>query len=121
MIFTELEEFGKEFKKLLKKYKSLTEDFEDFKLALEDDPIGDELPKDHIVRISWLWEEVQGEFYKVRKFLCKSLRSNWDLRLIYKYSREGQSIEFLEIEFIEIFHKNKKENHDIKRIKKYYK
>jgi len=39
MIFTELSEFLKEFKKLLKKYPSLSDDFDDFKIALEDDPI----------------------------------------------------------------------------------
>jgi len=43
------------------------------------------------------------------------------MRLVYKYSGEDNSIEFCEIEFIEIFHKNQKENHDIERIKKYYK
>lgn len=121
MIFSECKEFQKEFKKLLKKYNSLESDFEVFKIALEDDPIWAELPRDHIVQISGLWKDISWDFYKVRRFFCKSLRWNWDLRLIYKYSYEERSIEFVEIEFIEIFHKNQKGNHDRERIRKYYK
>lgn len=120
MLFKELDEFKKEFKKLSKKYHSLNQDFNDFKFWLEDDPTWKDLPKDHIIRISWLWEKIEWEFYKIRRFLCKSLMSNGDIRIIYKYSYEDNTIEFCEIEFIEIFHKNKKENHDIERIKKYY-
>jgi len=120
MKFIELKEFLNEFKKLSKKYKSLEEDFKDFKLSIEDDPTWKELPSEHIVNISWLGDNIDGDFYKVRRFFCKSLKSKWDLRIVYKFSNESNSIEFCEIEFIEIFHKNTKENHDIKRIKKYY-
>jgi archaellum component FlaC len=38
MIFNELEEFKKEFKKLSKKYNSLENDFFDLKLLLEKSP-----------------------------------------------------------------------------------
>ena len=120
MIFKELNEFKKEFKKLLKKYHSLTDDFDDLKSLLENNPIWDNLPKNHIVKISWLWENIKWYFYKVRKFYCKSLKTNSVIRIIYKYNNEYESIEFCEIEFIEIYHKNKKSNHDIERITKYY-
>jgi len=120
MIFNNLLEFDKEFKRLSRKYHSLNNDFEIFLSWLEDDPLWKDLPENHIVQISWLWESIEWKFYKVRKFYCKSLKSNWDIRIIYKYSIETNSIEFCEIEFIEIFHKNNKENHDIERIKKYY-
>ncbi len=118
MIFKNLNEFDKELKKLCKKYSSLKEDFEDLKRLLEISPKWDILPQNHIVQISWLWEKINGNFYKIRKFLCKSLKSKWKIRIIYRYFDEN--IEFCEIEFIEIFHKNQKENHDIERIKKYY-
>jgi hypothetical protein len=53
--------------------------------------------------------------------LCDSLRSNREIRIIYKYSKETETIEFKEIiEFIEMYQKNEKENNDIERIKKYY-
>ncbi len=120
MIFKEIAEFKKELKKLSKKYPSLIEDFGDLKSLLETSPKWEILPKNHIVRISWLWKEIVEEFYKIRRFSCKSLRTNWDIRIIYKYCYEDRTIEFCEIEFIEIFHKNQKENHDIERIKKYF-
>ena len=119
MIFKKLKKFEKEFKKLSKKYHSLHWDFNDLIFWLEDDPTWKDLPKNHIVRISWLWEKVHSKVYKVRKFYCQSLKSNWDIRIIYRYSEESDEIEFCEIEFIEIFHKNTKDNHDIERIKKY--
>lgn len=121
MEFKELEEFKKEFKKLCKKYKSFEGDFLRFKNFLKLDPIWNTLPKEHIVRIAWLWEKIEWEFYKVRRFLCDSLRSNREIRIIYKYSKETETIEFKEIiEFIEMYQKNEKENNDIERIKKYY-
>jgi hypothetical protein len=54
MIFKELSEFEKEFNKLSKKYNSLYSDFQDLKTFLELSPTWDILPKNHIVRISWL-------------------------------------------------------------------
>ncbi len=120
MIFKELNEFKKEFKKLLKKYHSLADDFDDLKSLLEASPIWDILPENHIVKISWLWEKISWDFYKVRKFYCRSLKTNSVIRIIYKYNSEFESIEFCEIEFIEIYHKNQKSNHDIDRIKKKY-
>lgn len=119
MIFTDTDEFKKEYKKLLKKYPSLCDDLNLLKDVLWDDPLGKELPKEHIVPISGLWEDIWGKFYKVRRFLCKSLRSKTDIRVVYKYIDEERKIEFQEIKFIEIFHKNQKENHNISRIKKY--
>ncbi len=120
MIFKELDEFKKEFKKLSKKYHSLCDDFEDFKLLLENSPIWEILPKNHIVKISWLWENINWDFYKVRRFYCKSLKTNSVIRIIYKFDSQSESIDFFEIEFIEIFHKNQKSNHDIMRIKKIF-
>lgn len=110
-----LKEFDKEFKNLSKKFGSLDEDFEVFLKALMVNP------RWHI-RISWLWNNIKWEFYKVKKFYCTSMQkvNSW-FRIIYWYLEEKNRIEFKKIEFIEIYHKNKKSNHDEKRIKKYYK
>ncbi len=115
-------EFEKEFKKLSKKYPSLKDDLDTFLLTLELDPIWDSILSNHIVKISWLWEDIKWDFYKVRKFVCKSIAwnssSSW-IRIIYKYSSKN-NIELFDIEFIEMYHKNNKTNHDIDRIKKIY-
>ena len=116
-----LKDFEKELKKLSKKYPSLKEDLDDFCKVLELDPTWETLLSSHIVKISWLWEKVEWDFFKVRKFVCRSISwnsSNSWIRIIYKYLQD--IVEFCEIEFIEIYHKNDKSNHDIERIKKYY-
>jgi len=115
-------EFEKEFKKLSRKYPSLKDDLDTFLLTLELDPIWESILSNHIVKIAWLWEDIKWDFYKVKKIVCKSIAwnsSNSWIRIIYKYSNEN-SIELCEIEFIEIYHKNQKSNHDIDRIKKNY-
>lgn len=115
-------EFEKEFKKLSRKYPSLKGDLDTFLLTLELDPIWESILSNHILKISWLWENIKWDFYKVRKFVCKSIAwnsSNSWIRIIYKHSSDN-SIELCEIEFIEIYHKNNKTNHDIERIKKIY-
>ncbi len=123
MKFNFWKEFEKEFKKLSKKYLSLKNDLDVFCETLEFDPIWENLLSNHIVKISWLWEDVKWDFYKVRRFVCKSIAwnsSNSWIRIIYKYEKNLNIINFEEIEFIEIYHKNNKENHDIERIKNNY-
>lgn len=117
------DEFENEFNKLCKKYKSLEEDFETFLLTLEIDPCWENTLSNHIVQIAWLGWSIKEKFYKVRKFVCKSISWNSSqsgIRIIYRYSKELDAIEFFEVEFIEIYHKNQKENHDSERIKKYF-
>ncbi len=112
--FLQHEEFTHEFKKLAKKRKTLAKDFELFCKVLKMDP------RQHIA-INWLWESVEWKFYKVKKFVCRSIAKNsknsW-IRIIYRYMEDTETIEFSEITFIEIYHKNQKENHDSQRIKK---
>jgi len=116
--FKELEEFQKEFKKLSSKFNSLKDDFQVLKDVLEIDPTGKSIMAWKVERISGLWDEVDWEFYKIRRFRCKSHSKNssdsW-IRIIYRYEESSAEIEF---KFIEIFQKSKKPNHDIKRIKK---
>ncbi len=90
-------EFEKEFKKLAKKYLSLKLDLDVFCETLEFDPIWESILSSHIVKISWLWEEVKWDFYKVRRFVCKSIAwnsSNSWIRIVYKYEKSLNIINF---------------------------
>lgn len=111
MQIQKLPEFEKEFKKLAQKYASLEDDFSIFENVLVT------FPKDNI-RIEWLGKDVKWEFYKVKKFRCQSIArqsQNSGIRIVYRYL---ENEEIIELTYIEIYHKNQKENHDIERIKK---
>ncbi len=108
--------FQKQFEKLKKKYPSLEKDFEIFCLARETNPIGYE---PNIVRIWSLGERVYLPFYKVRKFPLTCMRlANSGIRIVYVYDGESKMIEF--IEFVEIYHKNDRDNHDTELILREY-
>lgn len=109
MIFDELSEFKKDLKGLLKKYGSLNEDLEIVKKVL--DVLPDERPQ-FSYRIDNLGLETC--VIKVKKIACKSLKGrgvNSGLRLIYAHFVKDQKITF-----IELYHKNDKENEDKQRI-----
>lgn len=106
-----LPEFEKERKQLCKKYASLEEDFSVFEKVLENSPRGN-------IPIDWLGKDVEWEFYKVKKFRCQSIArqsQNSGIRIVYRYL-ENEDI--IELTYIEMYHKNQKENHDIERIRK---
>ena len=107
--FDELSEFRKDLKQLLKKYRSLKEDLEVVKLDLNDEP-GESPP--FSLRIDNL--ALETCVIKVKKIACKALKGkgvNSGLRLIYAHFSDDQKITF-----IELYHKNDKENEDKKRI-----
>ena len=109
MTFNELAEFKKDLKGLLKKYRTLNEDLEIVKKVLEIMP--DERPP-FSFRIEGLGLETC--VIKVKKIACKALKGrgvNSGLRLIYAHFNEEQRITF-----IELYHKNEKENEDRQRI-----
>jgi mRNA-degrading endonuclease YafQ of YafQ-DinJ toxin-antitoxin module len=109
MTFNELKEFKKDLKGLLKKYRTLNEDLEIVKKVLEVMP--DERPP-FSFRIEGLGLETC--VIKVKKIACKALKGrgvNSGLRLIYAHFNEEQRITF-----IELYHKNEKENEDRQRI-----
>lgn len=114
MVFRELEEFKKDLKRLLKKYRSLDEDLAIVRKVLKLEPR--ERPP-----FSFRVEGLGIDLYviKVRKIACKSLKGrgvNTGLRLVYAYfDNKG------EIVFIELYHKNDKENEDRERILKNFK
>lgn len=113
-----LNEFARDFQKLLKKFKTLEDDLETFintQLNLYHKQKVDNLG---VVRISNLAID-SPKIFKARKFACKSLRGTGvksGMRIIYAYYEEEDLVEF-----IEIFFKGDKENEDRDRIFRYYK
>jgi mRNA-degrading endonuclease YafQ of YafQ-DinJ toxin-antitoxin module len=109
MTFDELIEFEKDLKNLLKKYRTLKDDLEVVKKVLE------VLPKERppfSFRIDNLGLETC--VIKVKKIACKALKGRGvdsGLRLIYAHFEAEQKITF-----IELYHKNDKENDDRQRI-----
>jgi mRNA-degrading endonuclease YafQ of YafQ-DinJ toxin-antitoxin module len=109
MIFAELEEFKRDLKTLLKKHRTLIEDLKVVKKVLTVAP--DERPP-YSFRIDDL--ALETCVIKVKKIACKALKGrgvNSGLRLIYAYFKEDEKIVF-----IELYHKNDKENEDKQRI-----
>ena len=109
MTFEELSEFKKDLKKLLKKYRSLNDDLIIVKKVLEVNP--NERPP-----FSFQIDNLGIEtcIIKVKKIACKSLKgrgANSGLRLVYAHFEEE-----MKIIFIELYHKNNKENEDRQRI-----
>ena len=110
MIFLELDEFKKDLKSLTKKYRSLSEDLEVVKQVLIVVP--NERPP-FSFEISDLG--LSTCVIKVKKIACKSLKGrgvNSGLRLIYAHFPEEDKIVF-----VELYHKNNKENEDRDRIR----
>lgn len=104
-----LPEFDKDLKLLLKKYRTLNDDLEEVKTILRKKP--DERPP-FSFRIDNLVLETC--IIKVKKIACKALKGrgvNSGLRLIYAHFEKEQKITF-----IELYHKNDKENEDRQRI-----
>lgn len=109
MTFDELAEFKKDFKNLLKRYRTLNDDLGVVKRVLEVTP--DERPP-FSFRVDNLG--IETCIIKVKKIACKALKGrgvNSGLRLIYAHFDEKQRIVF-----IELYHKNDKENEDRQRI-----
>lgn len=109
MTFVELDEYKKDLKKLLKKYRSLNDDLEIVRKVLSVEP-GERPP--FSFRIDDLG--IETCVIKIKKIACKSLKGrgvNTGLRLIYAHFEEEQKIIF-----VELYHKNKKDTEDRDRI-----
>ena len=114
MTFDEITEFKKDLKNLLKKYRTLNDDLDVVKRVLEFTP--DERPP-FSFRIDNL--DLETWIIKVKKIACKALKGrgvNSGLRLIYAHFPDEQKITF-----IELYHKNDKENEDKTRITENFK
>jgi mRNA-degrading endonuclease YafQ of YafQ-DinJ toxin-antitoxin module len=114
MIFEELDEYKKDMKSLLKKYKTLDEDLLTLKQVLETKP---DANPGFSFRIDNLG--IETCVIKMKKIACKALKGrgvNSGLRLVYAYfEKEGKII------FVELYHKNDKENEDRQRIMENFK
>ena len=109
MKFETLTEFEKDLKQLLKKYRTLNSDLEDVKKVLKIRP--DAQPP-FSFRIDGLG--ITTCVIKIKKIASDSFKgrgSNSGFRLIYAYFKEEQRIVF-----VELYHKNNKENEDRQRI-----
>jgi mRNA-degrading endonuclease YafQ of YafQ-DinJ toxin-antitoxin module len=109
MIFDELNEFSKDCKYLLKKYRSLNDDLDVVKSILKILP--NERPP-FSYRIENLG--IDRCVIKIKKIACRSLKGpgiNSGLRLIYTYFEKEEKIVF-----IELYHKADKEGEDKERI-----
>ena len=109
MKFDEFEEYKKDFRGLLKKYRTLNDDIKVVKQVLEVMP--NERPP-FSFRIDNLG--IEPCVIKVKKIACKALKGrgvNSGLRLVYAHFPADQRIVF-----IELYHKNDKENEDRQRI-----
>ena len=112
--FLQTPEFEREFKKLSSKYQNLDQDFEGFRKALSS-----YLPElmRGVVRISNLGHKIKYPFFKAKHFRSSACRGKGVMsgfRIIYTFDQNRKTIVF-----IEMYHKNKKKECDISRIKKY--
>jgi len=113
-----LPEFERDLKKLLKKYRTLEEDIKVFENTALKMCHKLNVEYDGILPIANLGIE-HPKIYKVKKFACKSLKGKGvqsGIRIIYAYFFDEDIIEY-----IEIYHKNDKENEDKERIFQHYK
>lgn len=114
--YGQAEEFKKDFKKLLKRFRSLEEDLELVKTAA--------IELFHLQKINNLsvfpipgfcTEEIL--ICKITKFACKALKgrgSKSGIRVIYAFHDK-----VMRVDFIEIYFKADQENEDRERIKRY--
>lgn len=129
MIFEELDEFKKDLKSLLKKYRSLNEDLKVVRKILEVLP--DERPP-FSYRIDNLG--IETCVIKVKKIACKALKGkgvNSGLRLVYAFFESVEAVNqddevikegrAAKIVMVELYHKNSKANEDRDRIKRNFK
>ena len=114
MEFDTLTAFDKDLKQLLKRYRTLNDDLEDVKTILKVKP--EERPP-FSFRIDNL--DLESCIIKVKKIACRALKGrgvNTGLRLIYAHFEKEEKIIF-----VELYHKNDKENEDRERILKNFK
>jgi hypothetical protein len=115
---TRLPEFEKDLRRLLKRFRTLKEDLDNFiKYGMVPyHKLGED--NGGIVRIPDLGFD-QPKIFKARKFACRSMKGKGvqsGIRVIYANFEDIDKIEL-----IEIYYKGDKENEDRKRIIKHYK
>ena len=120
IIYKETDRFKKDFKHLLKKFKTLNCDFEMVKKATIEVFHINNIDNNSIFLIDGQQNESLKDkikIYKIKKIACRSLKGfgcNSGLRIIYAYFKEENVVEFLQF-----YHKNESENGDRNMIKEY--
>ena len=112
--FEETEVFVRDFKKLRRKFSSLPDDLEILKQYEIKLFHLKKIDKHGIIQIQGVGNTNVLQFYKIKKFACKSLKgrgANSGLRVIYAYFPEK-----LKVVFLEIYFKATKENENRQRI-----
>jgi len=102
MNYNETKEFVRDFKKLLKKFPSLTDDLKINKQYRIELFHLKEIDSRSVFEIQRVGNTDELQFFKVKKFQCKSLKGHGaksGIRLIYAYFPKEQKIIFLEIYF----------------------
>jgi mRNA-degrading endonuclease RelE of RelBE toxin-antitoxin system len=113
MNFETLPDYDKDLKRLLKKYRTLVTDLEVVKKVLKLKPDGNPPFSFPINNLG-----IKNCVVKVKKIASNSFKGkgvNSGLRLIYAYFEDEQKIVF-----VELYHKNEKENEDRDRILEYF-
>jgi hypothetical protein len=114
--YSETPEFQKDFKRLLKKFKSLESDLGLAKIAAIEFYHIRKINNSSIFPIQGFCSE-EIAICKIKKFACKALKgrgSKSGMRIIYAFHCQNYKIDFIEIYF-----KGEKENEDRERIKNY--
>jgi len=114
--YNETPAFQKDFKKLLKKFKSLEEDFELVKIAAIELYHLKKINNFSVFPIEGVCSE-DLQICKIKKFACQALKSRGaksGIRVIYAFHCQQHKVEFIEIYF-----KGDKENEARERIKEY--
>ena len=116
IIYKQTEEFKRDFKRLLKKFSTLTEDIKVAKSFTIELFHLKNIDKKAIFPIpNFCSNEIK--IYKLKKFACRSLKGRGvksGIRIIYAFHLKTDIVEFIEIYF-----KSEKEMEDKERIKEY--
>lgn len=116
--YRETNEFKKDFKKLAKRFPTLADDIETAKKNAIELYHLLKIDNQSVLQINDL-KTAEVEFYKLKKFACKSLKGKGvhsGIRVIYAYFKNSTTITLLEIYF-----KGDKESEDRERVKKFLK
>ena len=117
--YNETPEFARDFKRLLKRFPSLTEDLEIVKQYDIELFHCQRIDRHGIFKIENAGNNENMQFFKIKRFACKSLKgrgSKSGIRIVYAYH-----IAASKVDFIEIYFKGDKANEGRERIKEYLK
>jgi len=109
MEFSESDQFKKEFKKLVRKYPTLSEDLDVVRKIISATPSGNGAKHWNILK----QDESDNKILKMR-MMCRSVKGS-QFRLVYFYS--GTKVEVL---FIELYFKGNKTRENTDRIDEYF-